>query len=505
MPSVVIGTTFTGPDNETFEISDFLGRGSFGEVYRAVGQVSGKVVAVKLLPIGELPSALSKAALLNEVGAALEVKHPNVVQVLSVNDGTSSGIGPYVVMEYVSGGTLAKLFRSNGQAGMLIPMSRAIEMMIDLAQGSRAINQKLIHRDIKPDNILIEGNTLKIGDFGISKFVDESTRLHTFKGGQHIAYMSPEGWSNLKNTFKVDVYSVGLVFYEVLTLKHPLLDKVKDPSNFLDWENAHLYQQCPDIRKIRSDVPLSIAQLLSRMVSKRMDDRPDWDDVLKILTAPEVNNAALHPSVAAAVEAAVEAAVAREQREQKKQLETSAQENESQKRLSRFRYSCETLLERFGALVEEFNQRFQHGEITRQESGWGLAYHIPQGNRINISFFRPPDAGLKIREGTVIGGGWIGLHNGRSANLVLLQQAADDLYGRWATCEIGLMALADPRKIIGKFGITASTVTPFGFKDAYFYDQIRYTNALHVFTYHFAYDVEAFFAALLLEACRIDK
>ena len=101
---------------------------------------------------------------------------------------------------------------------MQIPMPRAVEMMIDIAQGARAINEKLVHRDIKPDNILIEGKTLKIGDFGISKFVDESTRLQTFKGGQHIAYMAPEGWVGEANTFKLDVYAVGLVFFEILAL-----------------------------------------------------------------------------------------------------------------------------------------------------------------------------------------------------------------------------------------------------------------------------------------------
>src|SRR3984893_5363368 len=274
MPSAPLGTSFIGPNGETFKIADFLGQGAFGEVYRASGEPSGTVVAVKLLPLGSLASPDSKIALLNEINSAQQIKHPNVVQVLHVNDGTSSQIGPYVVMEYVSGGSLAKVLR----AGTLIPVNRAVEMMIDIAQGARAINEKLIHRDIKPDNVLIEASKLKIGDFGISKFVDESTRLHTFKGHQHIWYMAPEGWENQANTIKIDVYSVGVVFYEVLTMKHPLLRHVNDPSNFLDWEKAHLYQQCPDVRTFRNEVPLSIAQLLSRMVSKKPTDRPFWDE-----------------------------------------------------------------------------------------------------------------------------------------------------------------------------------------------------------------------------------
>lgn len=96
-----------------------------------------------------------------------------------------------------------------------------------------------------------------------------------------------------------------------------------------------------------------------------------------------------------------------------------------------------------------------------------------------------------------------GLANGRSANLGHLKQGTDDLYGRWGVCEIGLMALTDPAKIIGRFGITKSTVTPFGFKDAYFYDQIRYaTGGLHAFTYNFLDDVAGFFANLIHEACK---
>jgi eukaryotic-like serine/threonine-protein kinase len=499
MPSIPIGTTFIGPNNETFKTTDFLGQGAFGEVYRAVGQISGTIVAAKLLPIGVLTSTKAKTALLNEVKASVEVKHPNVVQVLWVSDGTSSQIGPYVVMEYVSGGTLAKLLRAQEQSGTQVPLNRAIEMMIDIAQGARAINEKVIHRDIKPDNILIEGNTLKIGDFGISKFVDESTRLHTFKGGQHIAYMAPEGWQNLTNTFKLDVYSAGLVCYQILTTKHPLIDKVQDPSNFLDWEKAHLYQQCPDVRTWRKEVSLSIAQLLSRMVSKRSDDRPSWDDALKVLSQPEVVNITKHPSVTAAVEAAV----ARLQQEQKQQLNAMEQQTEREKQLQLYGYSCDLLMQKLKPVVEQFNQQFQHGQITwRRDAGFTIC-SIPFGRDITVSFFEPRKSRIMVRGSEVIGGGWIGISQGRSANLVLLKHGADDLYGHWAVCEIKTSALVNPAKILPMFGMSASTIQPLGFKDAYFYDQMQYApGGAHVFTYNFIDDVVEFFANLLFEACK---
>ncbi len=361
MATVTIGSSLVGPNGEIFKITDFLGKGAFGEVYRAVGDDSGTVLAVKLLPVASLATDDSRVSLLNEIRAAAQVTHPNVIRVLYVSDGAESPVGPHVFMEYASGGTLATLLRAQTQSGVQIPLNRAIEMMIDLAQGARAINHKLIHRDIKPDNILIEGSTLKIGDFGISKFVDESTRLHTFKGGQHLAYMAPEAWQNQTNTFKLDVYSVGLVFYQLLTLKHPPVEKVKDPSSFLDWERAHLYEQCADVRTLRNEVPISIAQLASRTVSKRPSDRPQWDEVLMILTQPETRNAADHPSV----KAAVEAVISRKQKDEEKSLKARQQETEREKQLALYQYSCDVLLQQLTPAVQQFNREFQHGQITR--------------------------------------------------------------------------------------------------------------------------------------------
>jgi serine/threonine protein kinase len=496
MPSIAVGTTFFGPNGETFKITDFLGQGAFGEVHRAAGETSGTVVAVKLLALGALASPESKVALLNEIEAAQRIKHPNVVEVLFVNDGTGSPIGPYVVMEYVSGGSLAKVLR----AGTQIPLDRAIEMMIDIAQGTNAINGKLIHRDIKPDNVLNEGGRLKIGDFGISKFVDESTRLHTFKGAQHIAYMAPEGWENQANTIKIDVYSVGLVFYEILTLKHPLLPHVKDPSNFLDWEKAHLYQQCPDVRTLRNDVPLSIAQLLSRMVSKRPNERPYWDVVLSVLSQPQ---SAESPNRSPLVTAAVEAAVARNSELQKKELELRAQQDEREKQVGLYRLSCAMLLEQLNPVVEQFNQEFQHGKIMRRLDGGTTMFQIPLGQSIQVAFFEPRKSGIKVRNGEIIGGGWIGLTQGRSANLILLRQGDDDLYGNWVVCEIGIGGFADVRKLIGRFGLTKDTITPFGFQAGYFNDQIQHAaGGLHVFNYNFIDDVTGYFSVLVHEACK---
>lgn len=499
MPSIVISSTLIGPNGETFEITDFLGNGAFGEVYRAVGKSSGAIVAVKLIPRSTFRTGDSKTALLNEIRTAQQVQHPNVVRILFVGDGASSPVGPFVFMEYIADGNLAELLRRQSQTNTEVPLNRAIEMMIDIAQGARAINTKVIHRDIKPDNILVAGTKLKIGDFGISKLVDESTRTRTFKGGQHVAYMAPEGWLNQANTFKIDVYSVGLVYYQILTLKHPLIDKVIDADNFLDWEKAHLYEQCPDVRDTRKDISIRIGQLLSRMVSKRPQDRPSWDEVLRLLTEPDNSRMVPHPSVSAAVESAI----ARQKREEAKQLTASHRDSERERTVSLYRHSCEMFLESLKPLVEQFNNQFQHGKITCESLGWANNYSVPSGRTITVSFFEPRTTRMKVRGGEIIGGGWIGVAQGRSANLVLLKYGADDLYGKWAVCEIGIMALADPRKLIGRFGITEKTVLPFGFRDSDFYDQMQYaTGMMHAFTYNFIDDTADYFAQLLNEALK---
>jgi serine/threonine protein kinase len=107
VPSVLIGQSILGPQGERYVISDFLDRGAFGEVYRTKSESTGNVAAVKFLPIGQLSDETARQALLNEISAAQQINHPNVVHIIHVDGGTNPDLGPYLMMEYISGGTLA--------------------------------------------------------------------------------------------------------------------------------------------------------------------------------------------------------------------------------------------------------------------------------------------------------------------------------------------------------------------------------------------------------------
>ena len=120
------------------------------------------------------------------------------------------------------------------------------------------------------------------------------------------------------------------------------------------------------------------------MVSKPAGNRPTWDEVLSILSTPEATGASPHPSVAAAVEAAV----ARHQLQEKERLISVQRQNEHDKLLGLYRYSCTTLIDELKPLVDQFNQTFQHGKITYTDGPF-YVFNLPMGRNISISFFAP--------------------------------------------------------------------------------------------------------------------
>lgn len=476
MPGRDIGRHLRGPNDEEFALTKYLGRGAFGEVYRAVGGDSGRIVAVKVLYGGEFDEAEAQQSLENEAKLAAGVNHPNVVRVL--HSGTDPELGPYLMMEYVPDGTLKGLLASQAQASEPINLARAKAIMLDIAHGARAINERLIHRDIKPDNILAAENRFKVTDFGISKVVAERTRTRTFKGIGPITHMAPEAWQSQTNTTKIDIYSVGLVFFELLTLRHPLAETIPDDPGFEAWRDAHLFHPVPDARSVRQDLPLPLAQLLSRMTAKRPQDRPDWDEIIGVISSSADNEEELP------TRQIVDRAVTRHHEIERQRLDEERQRDQSRNRARLYEASFREVLSRFDAIVAEFNAQFQGGEIRKREIGTDIAYELPEAPTMSIRLFSRRETRRQISGGELIGGAAMSLQGGASANLLLLRDDPNDLYGRWIGCLVEVSAFVNPAVSLGRLSSTPPTV-PFGFlSEQDFYEHMVHAGGgMHIFTY----------------------
>jgi hypothetical protein len=505
-----IGQEVRASDGTIFQLTAYRGHGAFGEVYRAESG-AGASIAVKVLPVGAVPTGQELMALLNEMQMATQIDHPNVIRVLFASRDASGPLGPYIAMEYVDGETLQQTIDTNG-ASLDLAIFRGLA--IGITGGAQAINRRLVHRDIKPDNIILVDGVPKIGDFGISKVLGDPTRPETFKGGQHLLYMAPEGWTMETNTHKLDVYSVGIVLYQLLAGVHPLARSVKDPANWQHWRDAHLFEAPDDISAHRAGLPISVRQLVLRMVSKKSAERPDWDEVLSILTSTPsgAEEQAGKSTVARAVEAAVQAT---SEAEAARLASEKRMEDEAQKdRL--YAYSCAQLRKVLDEAVEEFNGLFQGGKILCRDENEVIQRRIPgksapreaRGVRCNLpggmgslllTFFPRHAAPLRAPSGLIIGGGFMGSDRGSSANVLLYKEGDDDLYGTWRFCFMSIMALVEnAAQLAREYDVSR---TPFGFRnEQQLWNEILYTNAMHIFTYEFRTDLKEAVASLLQSA-----
>ncbi len=178
--------------------------GAFGVVFLATDTTNNAKYAVKFPQHIVFGGSPDLRGFLNKVTAAREVQHPNVVRVLHTETNLPN-TPPFLLMEYLPGGTLKSCLDALSASGGTIPPVLVRQLAENLIDGMEAINAKMLHRDLKPDNILLDGDTPKIGDFGLSKLVGAATRSQTFKGGQQILYMAPEGWKFDKNEIQIDM------------------------------------------------------------------------------------------------------------------------------------------------------------------------------------------------------------------------------------------------------------------------------------------------------------
>ncbi len=529
-----IGSKLLGPGSEQFRIESLLGGGAFGEVYKAVGLESGAPVAVKMVPEAKLndPQTLAVRTVLNETRMEmLKVNHPNVVRVLHVDTGSDPKVGPYVMMEFVAGGNLQNLIDARHAKSTEFTLNEALSLMRAIALGAQAVNEHLIHRDLKPDNILIDGPAdaphPRIADFGIARIASEYTRPETFKGIQMLWYKAPEVWRQEKNTFKIDIYSAGLVSYQILTLEHPLMRFVPQPYDFDRWREVHLTVPCPDVRDRRTDVPLALAKLLLRMVDKSPGNRPSWDEVIAGLStkaSPPATPVQLDPQLLATVK---NQANERFREEQARTAAVLKREQESERNAAKgdeFKQSALRLLARFDAVIAAINEHETTYPIqVKGEGTLSRSYILSNGRTLACEIFGPAPG--RPPRGTVLGGGYVGVDGGLSANLIIQGQPDDVASAYWSAVEATVMPLMDGNnrlKWYREAGLSDDTIryvefmngnepwrrdspSYFGFrKAAAFFEHFSRTG-MHVYQFQIVPDLDRIFNEVLLLGIRMPR
>lgn len=245
-----------------YEIIEEIGRGGMGTVYKAYQRSLNRYVAIKILPLSKAQDPEFVERFYREARTAAALKHPNI---LPVYDAGSTEDFYYIVMGYAEGGTLEDLIRMGP-----LDIEIAIKIVVQLAEALEYAHSKgVIHRDIKPSNILLdeEGRPL-LSDFGIAKALEGTKLTQTGIIIGTPEYMSPEQGQGKKIDHRSDIYSLGVVLYEMLTGQLPF--KADTPMGII---YKHISEPPPPIRKLRPDVPKWLEEIIMKALAKNPEDR----------------------------------------------------------------------------------------------------------------------------------------------------------------------------------------------------------------------------------------
>ena len=263
-----------------YEIVGQVGTGGMSDVYKAKDHALGRYVAIKVLKseFSEDTNFVSKFR--TEAQSAAVLEHPNIVNIYDV--GSENGIH-YIVMEYVEGITLKTYIEKKGQ----LTYKEALSIAIQVGRGIQAAHAKnIVHRDIKPQNIIISTDgKVKVTDFGIARAVSENTIHSDVMGSIH--YASPEQARNGYVSNRSDIYSLGIVMYEMVTGRVPF-----DGDSTVAVAIQHLQDEMDPPSKYAPNLPISLEKIIQKCTQKSPDRRYDSMESLLI----DLRKALLNPN-----------------------------------------------------------------------------------------------------------------------------------------------------------------------------------------------------------------
>ncbi len=254
-----------------YRLEQKLGSGGMSTVYLARDETLERWVAAKVLhrEISDEPDQIERFS--REARAVAQVSHPNVVAVIDA--GEDSG-RPYIVFEYVEGETLKQRIDRLGQ----LPLDEAAAYAIEVGRGLQAAHaRRLVHRDVKPQNVLIDAEgRAKVTDFGIARELEQDGLTKTGRVLGTTDYVSPEQAMGQGVDARSDIYSLGVLIYEMLTGEVPF-----QAENLVGVAMKHVNEKMPNVQRRRPEVSAALAAVIERATEKKPDKRyPDMQAML---------------------------------------------------------------------------------------------------------------------------------------------------------------------------------------------------------------------------------
>jgi len=246
-----------------YEIHELIGVGGMAYVYKAYDLVEGRWVAIKILKEEFSNNSDFLRRFRNESKAIAVLNHPNIVKVYDVSFGDQI---QYIVMEFIDGITLKEYIEQEGT----IRWQEAVHFTTQILMALECAHEKgIIHRDIKPQNImLLQDGSIKVADFGIARFLQSETQTMTDKAIGSVHYIAPEQASGDYITDKADIYSVGVMLYEMLTGKLPFV-----ADNAVSVALMQLQAKPVMPRELNPSIPRGLEQITMRAMEKNPVDR----------------------------------------------------------------------------------------------------------------------------------------------------------------------------------------------------------------------------------------
>ncbi|HWF53381.1 MAG TPA: protein kinase [Solirubrobacteraceae bacterium] len=277
--STLLGTTLNG----RYRLEARIGAGGMSTVYRALDETLQRQVAIKLMNREVASDSDQLERFRREARAVAQLSHPHVVGVIDAGEDESR---PYIVFEYVEGETLKERIRRLGR----LPIAEAVAYAIEIARALGAAHARhIVHRDVKPQNVLIdEEGSAKVTDFGIARTLDEEGLTADGRVLGTTDYVSPEQALGQHVTGQSDLYSLGIVLWEMLTGEVPFKG-----DNQIAVAMKHVREALPDVQTKRPEVSAALAAVIDNATAKHQNDRyaddaefvSDLEDVLAIETA----------------------------------------------------------------------------------------------------------------------------------------------------------------------------------------------------------------------------